>query len=154
MTGVASETLGEIEARLQADVIDENPDIAVIQGGINDIITAGSDPNGAMRTAIQNMVTDLINASIPFVLVNLSAFKGHALWTADRQTWFDSYNDWLENTLAIPNGYEMVDAEAVLDTNADDILDPGFDFGDGLHYSVAGNIEIAKAYGAGISNEL
>lgn len=144
--GTSTETLTQIEARFNTDVVlnINNPKFCVIIGGVNDINAAASDPNSTMQAKIQSMVSMAVSANITPVLTTISPYVGWADWSADRQTWTDTYNAWIA-AYAAANSYLIYDMwTALVDPETPNTLLPAYDSGDHLHPSAAGYTKIAN----------
>lgn len=145
-SGVGGQQLPDIAARFEDDVVAFLPDVVIIQGGINDINAASSDPTAAMISNVQSMLAQSQAAGIYPIVVLLSPEKAFAGWTTDKQTWSDSYNSQMEILLAA-SGIKYVNPYSFIeDQDVPDTLEPNYDSGDGLHWNVAGQYEMGRAY--------
>lgn len=113
------------------------PKVAVLQGGINDIV------NDVTLETMQSRVNANIEAArtadmIPVVLC-VAPWKAHASWSAGRQTVTDAYNAWLlaRTDILTVNIYGPLEDPSTTDT-----LLSAYDSGDGLHPSTAGHAVI------------
>jgi len=106
----------------------------IIQGGINDIMSATEDPSAEIQANISHMVNAVKNSGQMCVVIGPGPAKNNGLWTSTRQTWIDSLQSWLSTTF--PN--EFFDVYSILEdpANADELL-PAYDVGDGLHFTAA-----------------
>lgn len=137
--GVSGHTLVQMQARFAADVLAYSPRVVLIQGGINDFITSPTtDPNAAMRVAVQQMTEAAVSAGIIPILTNTLPWSTYIGWTATKQGWQDSYHAWLQGYCAA-NGVELYDMYAYLSDPANPgALNPAWAAGDNLHLTQYG----------------
>lgn len=137
--GVAGETSAQIAARVQKDVVLHRPDVAVVLMGTNSI------GQGVSVASVQADITSVINAcaaaAIDVVLMTLPPFGNNATYAPNEANRV-ALNDWIKTR----------SVAAVLDTNpllwnpADHSkINPGYDYGDGLHLNPTGEQILAQA---------
>ena len=133
--GGAGDSLGTIATTMLAATPISGERYVVLQGGVNNITGAATDPNTAMRAAMTTMTDEAVVLGLDYVVVNIAPFKGHASWNADRHTWSLSYNAWLLSTY----GDKVVDMFTVLaDPDDTEQLLAAYNSGDDLHPSISG----------------
>ncbi len=116
--GISGNSLAQIDTRFIADADPASHDFVIIEGGVNDILFALSDPNTSMRASLQSIATKCVsNGATPY-FINISPWKGAATWNADRQTWTESYNTWLTEYCAT-NGYFLLDVYSAFGKDSD-----------------------------------
>lgn len=132
--GVSGNTLDQITARIETDSLVRRPDYVVIEGGVNTLRVAVADPNTAMQTDIQTMVTKIIATGAAPILTTVTPFSGNA----NQYTWQDTYNAWIAS-YAAANGYQYIDFYGLMvDPGNPHAYLPAYDSGDHLHPSAAG----------------
>ena len=137
-SGVGGQKLTAIDARFAADVVAHAPDCCIIQGGINDLAGAASDPNASMQAAVVSMVAKARAANIVPVLFTPGPWKSNIKWTAARQGYHDTFRAWII-AYGAAEGLAVADVYAALvDPDVPQTLLPAYDGGDGLHPSAAG----------------
>lgn len=119
----------------------------IVNGGTNDCFGASSPANAATRAAtaqtnVQTIATDADAQGMSVIVVNIPPAKSFAGWSANMQICIDTYN---ADHLAMTGVDCFVDAYAALDVNSDDIMDAGFDSGDGLHPDADGAAAVKSA---------
>lgn len=115
--------------------------IAVIQGGVNDILNA--EVLGDIQTALTSCVTTAKAAGLDVVVVNIGPWKNYVGWSAGEQTTTDNYNAWLATQDSV-QGFTLVDIYTALESGSSaDELDASYDSGDGLHPNAAGSAVVA-----------
>ena len=133
--GTGSNTVVQMLARLDADVINTPADCVVVWGGVNDI--AGDATAVAIEGNLQSIYTACHTAGLVVVAINITPFKGDGTWTADRQVVLETVNTWIGATAA--NVEYVVDMYALLeDPGEADTLLAAYDSGDHIHLSTAG----------------
>lgn len=148
--GTSGNKLAQMQARFAADVVALAPQYVVIQGGINDIANAVSDPVSGMQTQITTMVGQAVAAGIKPIICNTSPWGTYTSWTAQKQAYQDTYNAWLA-TYCATNSIAMVDIYAALKDPANPLnLLTGYDSGDHLHPNTAGY----KVMGVAVANSI
>ena len=148
--GIGSQTTTQILSGVTT-ALASSPDFILIQGGVNDIASAVSDPNATIQSNIATICDAAVLAGATPILVNISPWKGSGGWTADRQTWTDTYNAWLAG-YATANGYQMADVYAVLEDPANpDTLLPAFD-SDHIHPNTEGYKIMGLAVSIAVQN--
>jgi lysophospholipase L1-like esterase len=150
--GIGGETLAQVVARFTADATPCLPSFVLLMAGINTINAAGADPNASMQASIATFVADCIAIGAIPVLCKIPPDKNYGSWSADRQTWADTYNAWLAS-YAAARGYLVLDLPAILATGDGQTLDAGFDSGDGLHPNTAGYNAIGDAIVTALDSE-
>lgn len=133
--GVAGNTTTQMVARFQSDVLDTQSPVVIIQGGINDIVSSGADPNATMQANIVSMLDDTIAAGYSPILINIGPWSGNVSWSGAKQTWTETYNTWAES-YAITNSIPFVDIYDLLRDGT--AINATYDSGDGLHPNVTG----------------
>lgn len=140
---VSDKLIVNIEPTFAADVAakEANANIAIIQGGVNDIQAAATAAN--MWTATSSMITTAKAAGMSVVVINVMPWKNAVSWSVGEQTVTDDYNALLAAN-EISSGFTLVDAYTALEdpANADELL-PAYDSGDGLHPNSTGGAAIA-----------
>lgn len=134
--GIGGNTLVQMAARFQVDVLDAGATSAFIMGGINDVNGAISSPVSAMKTNVASMVDLADTAGIPCVVSNITPFGDFAGWSAEKQGWLDEFNAWLPGFIQSSQAYFFDGSTVMVDPGTDDIL-PEWD-NDGLHYNAIG----------------
>lgn len=142
--GTGGRTLAQILAAFTTDVGLFDPSFVVIQGGINTINLASSDPTASMQSDIVSIVAACASANILPVLTKLPPDKAYSLWTSQRQGWMDTHNAWITG-YATTNNIRLLDLPTLLSDDGQ-TLKASFDSGDGLHPNATGY----AAYGAAI----
>ena len=136
------------------------PDIArvygaIIQGGINDVIT---DTSFFEMTKIINEYTDFSRQkNLKLIILTISPFKNNQNWNISRETVRVAYNDWLNNTISRMPGITIYDISkkiyngGLADEKNIEILASEYDGnnpilfnGDGLHPNPVGSLKIAN----------
>lgn len=142
--GVGGNTLQSIYTNLVTNGLAKEYDWYVVQGGVNNLGGAESDPNTSMQAALIQIADAIVaNGSTP-IFLGVSPWENAAAWTADRQTWTDTYNAWLES-YCTTNGYFFVDLYELFEDPADaDAMHADYDSGDGLHWNVAADLAIGE----------
>jgi lysophospholipase L1-like esterase len=136
--GTSGNKLAQMQARFAADVVALAPQYVVIQGGINDIANAVSDPVSGMQTQIETMVGQARDSGITPIICNTSPWGTYTSWTAQKQAYQDTYNAWL-STYCATNSITMVDIYTALQDPDNPLnLLAAYDSGDHLHPSTAG----------------
>lgn len=137
-TGVGGEKLTDLDARFSADVVAGAPDCCIIQGGINDLAGAASDPNASMQAAVISMVGKARAANIVPVLFTPGPWKSNVNWTVARQGYHDTFRAWII-AYGAAQGLAVADVYAALvDPGVPQTLLAAYDGGDGLHPSAEG----------------
>lgn len=137
-SGVGGQKLTDLDARFAADVVAGAPDCCIIQGGINDLAVAASDPNASMQAAVVSMVAKARAANIVPVLFTPGPWKTNVNWTATKQGYHDTFRAWII-AYGAAEGLAVADVYAALvDPGVPQTLLPAYDGGDGLHPSAAG----------------
>lgn len=136
---VAGDNLSEIKAVFDSDFPHAGDNFVMLQGGINDLVWANSDPNAAMRANMAAMIAAAEAANMMVVVYGAAPWKTgtNVTWTEARQAYTDSYNAWLASTY--PHYYSDIYAELEDPAVADAIL-PAYDSGDALHPNTTGYI--------------
>ena len=146
--GIAGANLNTIKGEFNTYVPNAGDSYVIIQGGINDITAASTDPNASIRGHILDMVNGAMSNGLDYCVVTVSPFKGWSTWNTDRQTWADSFADWVVQ--AFPSNH--LDLRPVLGDSADiQTLDSSLDSGDGLHPNGTGYTKANKALGENLS---
>lgn len=143
--GISGSTLQSIQTRFQSDALNGDAQFVIIEGGINNIQLAGSDPNAAMQSAMTSMITATQAIGKTPIVLNVSPFKTAVNWSAGRQVYLDTYNTWLAGYVAA-NSILNVDVYTLLeDPGAADTLLAAYGSGDGLHWGVLGHRVVGNA---------
>jgi len=136
--GVSGQALSGIADRFQADVVAFSPQFVIIQGGINTLQAANADPVSGMMADMESMVDAATIAGIEPVLINVGAWNGSDLWSADRQTWTEDFNTLLES-YANTNSIKILDIYSLLGSTADPTtMDADWSQTDFLHPNTLG----------------
>ena len=135
--GVGGETLSQCAARFSSQV--GTPNTVFIEGGINDVNAASSDPNTSMRSAISSMVAAA--KLIPSVK-NICVFSitPHSTSVSEKKEWINTYNTWLES-FASSQGIVFVHLSSILAINGVKISEY-YPAGDSTHPNSAGHAAI------------
>lgn len=145
-SGVAGQALHGMADRFDADIVANNPEIVIIQGGVNNLAAAVSSPLASMQASIQSMVAAARTAKILPILVNVAPWSHNQYWTAGRQTWTEEYNTWLQS-YAAGMGLQYIDIyTALAASEGSSDLAAAYDSGDGLHPNAAGYVVIGELY--------
>ena len=134
--GTGGRTLTQINAAFTTDVSSFDPSFAVLQGGINDINLAGSDPVATMQAQVNVFINNCVAVNIFPVLTKLPPDKNYTAWSSTRQAWMDAYNSWI-TTFAETANLPLIDLSSILSTDGQ-TLRAEYDSGDGLHPNAAG----------------
>jgi len=142
--GSGGDDLANIKANLLANGLDSEYDFYIIQGGINDIVGAVADPNSEMQATMKEIIGVVVGQGIRPILIGISPWDANVNWNADRQTWTDTYNTWLESYCST-HGYFFVDTFDLLEDPSDaDTMHSDYDSGDGLHWNDAADAAIGE----------
>lgn len=141
--GIGGDTLVQMDARFDTDVVSTSPSLCVIQGGVNDLANATESKLATMQSAVISMVNKANTAGITPILINVGPWSGSATWTEARQGYTDEYNAWL-NAYCAGSALVIVDIYSALGGGSTSLA-AQYDSGDGLHpnatgYSVIGNL--------------
>lgn len=150
--GTGGETLAQVVAHFSANATPFAPSFVLLMAGINTINAAASDPNAGMQGEIATFVAACLAIDAIPVLCKIPPDKAYVSWSANRQTWADTFNAWLAS-YATTNGYVLIDLPAILATGDGQTLDAGFDSGDGLHPNTAGYNAIGDAIVTALDSE-
>ena len=148
--GTGGRTLTQINAAFTTDVSSFDPSFAVLQGGINDINSAGADPLTTMQTQVAAFVANCAAVNIFPVLTKLPPDKNYSSWSLARQGWMDAYNAWI-TTFAAAGKYPLIDLPAILSDDGQ-TLKASYDSGDGLHPNASGYAAIGSALVAALDS--
>ncbi len=112
----------------------EGYDIVIIQGGVNTVVDAGSDPTADMLAAVARMVAVAEFRGQIIRVMGMTPWKGWGAWSADVQTWTENYNAGL---LAVYTD-RFIDAYAPMEDSSNaDYLEPTYSH-DELHHNATG----------------
>lgn len=141
--GVTGQTLVQMEARFDTDVVALAPDTVFILGGINDISQASSTPVAAMLAATESMVQKALTAGIRPVVMNCTPAGGLPTYSATKQGWVDAYNSGID-AYCIANGVTCLDVYTFLkDPNpAIFTILAAYYSGDGTHPNLEGYYQL------------
>lgn len=119
---------------------------SIIQGGVNNIHPAVSDPVATIQADITYMVDKALAAGHRVILIGVAPWKGFTeAWDSTKQGYTDTYNAWAASTY--PDQY--FDVYSLLeDPGEADTLLPAYDSGDGLHISAAAYAAVDAALAA------
>ena len=144
--GIGGNTTAQMLARFGTDVVDQEPDVVIIWGGINDVLFHGT-PVSSIEANLQAMHTQAHNAGITVVALYISPFKGYPLRTAGQQATVDSVNAWI-GAKAKDVDYRVNIYTPLEDPSRPDCLLAAYD-ADGTHLTTAGYAVVAgEAYDA------
>lgn len=144
--GISGNTLADIDTRFIADADPANNDFVIIQGGVNNLLFASSDPNTAMRASLESIVTKCINNGATPYIINISPWKDATTWNANRQTWTESYNNWLASYCE-SNGYALIDVYDKFGKGSDTAAPSEIFIDTGrLHWHEGANAYLAEAF--------
>lgn len=147
-SGVGGNKLTDMDARFATDVVAAAPDCCIIQGGINDLASAASDPNASMQAAVVSMVAKARAANITPVLFTPGPWKSNVNWTQARQDYTDTFRAWII-AYGASEGIAVADVYSALeDPSVPETLLPAYDSGDGLHPSAAGYRAVGDVFAA------
>jgi len=146
LAGAAGEVLSEIYARMQTDLATTAYPMIFIQGGINDINTAVSDPVPGMIATMTNMIILAKSRSDKVVVFNIPPNIG----TAEEETWQLAYGLQLE-TLCATQGVQLFDMLAILGTGTGVEQNPDYYDTGNVHPNSLGHQVIAAALGSQVS---
>jgi len=140
--GISGNRLVDMDSRFIADADPANKSFVIIQGGVNDIIAASSDPNTAMQSAMSSMVNKCTSNNAEPIIINISPWKDSTNWSSEKQGWTETYNTWLTsycsiNTIKLINVYTALASE-----NDSEKLANDYDSGDNIHWSYSADIVI------------
>lgn len=141
--GTGGRTLTQINAAFTTDVGSYDPSFAVLQGGINDINSAGADPLATMQAQVAAFIASCAAVNTFPVLTKLPPDKAYVAWSATRQGWMDAYNAWITSYAAAAK-LPLIDLPSILSTDGQ-TLSAGYNSGDGLHPNAAGYAAIGSA---------
>lgn len=130
--GVGGNNSTQIRTVFDANFPDAGDTFVIIEGGINDIASAGADPNAILRANIAAMMTTALASGQDVILVGVGPWSNSGSWTEARQGYTDTYNAWAASTY--PSNF--VDVVAAIGDG--DALAAEYDSGDGLHPNPAG----------------
>ncbi len=143
LAGVSFATMGQggidintIKNIMVADAPQAGTDFVLLQGGINTLAGASSDPNNSMQMDMQEEVDHAIANNLSYRIFPIGPWKNYvALWTSTRQGYTDTWHTWLIDTY----GSHVIDLYTILEdpANPDELL-PAYDSGDGIHPNAAG----------------
>lgn len=150
--GTGGRTLAQIVAAFTTDVGFYAPSFCVLQGGINTINSASSNPLASMQSSVADFVAACQAIGAAPVLVNLPPDKTYVSWSLVRQGWMNAYNLWLPGYAASIDA-RMIDILTVLSADGE-TLRASMDSGDGLHPNAAGYAAIGDAYVEALDNVL
>jgi lysophospholipase L1-like esterase len=101
-TGKPGKTLSYIASYFQQDVLDHNPTLVQIQGGINDVNTiktaagTGATVLAAMKVSMEEMISAAIAAGVIPLVHTICPFNAaYANYTAEGQQVINLFNGWL-----------------------------------------------------------
>lgn len=144
--GINGDTTGGMLARFRGDVLDEGPGAAVIMGGTNDILTAGTDSGARsnMAAMIQQAasagVTPIIGIPIPadppYVREDWGGLADFSAVNRDLR----AYGEWLRKFCGV-FGASVVDFTALFAAGGEARHDL---YLDGLHPNIAGHTAMAN----------
>lgn len=110
--GVGGETLSQISARVVSALNGKTYDIVMLEGGINDINNAASDPTAGMITAIDAAIVAAKESSNIILVYDVPLAP--ALSTSNEITWTNFYNDYLATTYANDSEVTIVDTDSII----------------------------------------
>ena len=126
------------------------PKIVGFAGGINDIVRIENLER--MQIALMRMV-EILPEETTVVLFDVPPFSSATYWSQNKQDIADGYTDWIYELSNIRPNTKVFSYRSVLDVNNDDIIDPEFDNGDGLHPNTeVGQPAIAEGFYEFLSN--
>jgi lysophospholipase L1-like esterase len=150
--GVASDKLvTNIEPTYATDLSNReaSANIAIIQGGVNDV--QGADTAADIWTATKSMIDQANALSMSVIVINIMPWKSASTWSTGEQTVTDAYNALLVANSSSSN-FTLVDAYTALEDPATaDTLLPAYDSSDGLHPNAAGGAVIAALVDAALA---
>lgn len=134
--GVSGERLDQIAARFAAQV--GTPATLFLEGGVNDIFKASTDPNTTMR----NSMTSMINAG-KALGAKIVCFDIHKIPTfGAKESWRVSYNEWLAG-FCETEGIQLVPMSQIL-ANGDGSLKAEYFTADTTHPNKLGHAAITE----------
>lgn len=150
--GIGSQTTASISARFQADVLDKNPELVVLEGGVNDI--AGGSVTEAQFLTNYTSMLDAAQTNGARVLV-----MGILPWTNGSNAQMDTRDTWNASLETLVDGYSnarYVNLDSYVGVNrtsgpANNLWDINSSYDvDGVHFNTAGHGRIAQ----GLANAL
>jgi len=134
--GLSGYTLQTLANLFLANVDPANQSWCYMEGGVNDMAVASSDPNTAVRAALEKMVGYCKTYNLKGIYCNIAPWKGSGSWSSDRQTWTESFNAWAE-TYCVDNDIYFIDAYSLLgQASAPEELHSNFEkTSDHIHYN-------------------
>jgi lysophospholipase L1-like esterase len=130
--GVSGETLTQINARLATQL--GSPGTVFLQGGINDLFQASTDPTAAMQTTMTAMIAAAATANAKPVCFEIP--KAYELGAKD--AWRVSYNTWL-HTYCNSRGVRVVPLSTLLCDSNGNQIPAYYTGGDFTHFNRLGH---------------
>ena len=90
--GVSGESLTQIKARIASQI--GTPGTVFLEGGVNDIFLASSDPNITMQAKMTSMIAAVITAGgvpVCFEIPLCGTFGSKSAWADTYNTWLNTY---------------------------------------------------------------
>ncbi len=138
--GIAGETIGQIAARLQVDVITRAPGVCVILAGINDIKGA---PATSLATMQETMISMLDQTRTAGILAIVCTIPGSDLLDlASEKAQWQAWNRWLLGLGSDRSGVRVCNIAPYVTNPASVLWATGFS-DDGTHENVVGAIAMA-----------
>jgi len=143
--GIGGNTTDLVLERLQPDVLSFSPSVVTMIVGINDV--KNDREYSRVRDNIEEIIDTTLATGALFVIGTITPFKGHALWTEQRQIDLEAHNQWIHTTYDANPSVAVVDMyDALEDPSNPQYLLPAYDSGDTIHPSMAGAMYIANLF--------
>lgn len=153
MVGVNNNTLAQMAARVQADVVDQDMTDCVVFGGVNDLVLGRTLLQ--MQTDAQTIYNRLFIAGIRIVACTILPFKGNAGWNAGNEAIRVAFNTWLLLSGQAQHVAVVVDtATAMADPSDSELLNPLYDSGDFTHPNAVGAAALGDTIADGAFSDI
>jgi len=144
--GIGGQQTGQMAARFQHDILDNNYKDVIIFGGVNDILS--DKPLSQIENNLNQMYSAAKSANRRVIAVTVTPWKGHASWTTARQAETEELNSWiLSNQVA---DFAVDTYSALEDPANPGALKTEYASSDKLHPSSQGQIEIGNQIFLGV----
>src|SRR5262249_48045670 len=154
-SGVAGETAAQLAFRFASDALALDPDVIVIEAGINDLVAASFLDEASKRKVIQDTAKTLIRLATNAASSGSQVYLGTIIPPAHPDIWrLAVWDDALPQFVAevnatlrhsrLPDNVHLIDLAAILDTNNGKELPDQYRF-DALHVNDLGYNRITNA---------